>query len=221
MADVRHFVVLGLGSFGTALATRLSKNGCRVTGVDSSQERVDALKDLLYEAVVADTTDRDALAELGISKAEAVFISLGEDLAPSLLATLHARELGAKRIQVKGVTEEHGKILRSLGVDRVIFPEVEIANEIADRATWPNVLDFLPIDSEYSFVEIAVPSGLSGETLRDADLRRRFGIWVLGVKDALSGKLAIIPDADFRLTDDQLLLVIGRMPDINKFRALK
>jgi trk system potassium uptake protein TrkA len=217
MAEARNFVVLGLGS----LAKRMSKNGLRVTGVDSSQDRVDELKNLLYEAVVADTTDREALAELGVAKAEAVFISLGEDIAPSLLATLHCKELGAKRIQVKGVTEEHGKILRSLGVERVIFPEAEIATEIADRMTWPNVLDFLPIDSEYNFVEIAVPSALSGETLREADLRRRFGVWVLGIKDALSGKLTIIPDAEFRLTDDQLLLVIGRMDDVNRFRSLK
>ena len=220
MADNKRFIVLGLGSFGSALATRLSVNGCKVTGVDRSRERVEELKDILHEAIVMDSTDREALGQLLMANAQAVFISLGEHIEPSLLATLHAKELGARRILVKGVTKEHGRILERLGVERVIFPEVEMALEIADRATWPNVLDFLTIDSEYSFIEIAVPSSLSGTTLRKADLRKRYGIWVLGVKDALSGKLEIIPDGDFRLTDDQLLLVIGKLEDLNRFRSV-
>lgn len=221
MAAAKYFVVLGLGSFGSALAHRLAHNGCRVTGVDQSREFVEGLKDVLYEAVIADVTDRETLAQLGLPTAHAVFISLGEDISLSLLATLHAKELGAKRIIVKGVTAEHGRILEHLGVDRVVFPEIEIAQELADRITWPNVIDFLPIDPEYSFVEMAVPTTVAGQTLREADLRRRSGVWVVGVKDALADKLEMFPDAEFRLNDDQLLLVVGRQPDIERLRELK
>jgi trk system potassium uptake protein TrkA len=220
MAETKRFVVLGLGSFGSALARRLSNNGARVTGVDASRDHVDELKNDLYEAVVGDVTDRDTLEHLGLNNATAVFVSLGESIEPSLLATLHAKELGARRILVKGVTDEHGKILKHLGVERVIFPEVEMAQELADRMMWPNVLDFLPIDPEYGFAEIAVPTSLSGRTLRDSDLRRRYGIWVVGVKDALSGDLQIIPDGDFVLNDDQLLLVIGKKEGLNRFRGV-
>jgi len=217
----RRFIVLGLGSFGTALATRLAENNCRVTGADGLEDRVDALKDILYEAVVADVTDREALAQLNLNTADAVCISLGENIEPSLLTALHVKELGAKRIIVKGVTEEHGKILRKLGVDRVVFPEAEIARQLADRETWPNVLDFLPIDRNYGVLEIAVPEALSGETLQEADLRRRYGIYVLGVKDILTGQLQIIPPPDLRLTEDQLLLVIGHTEKLDKFREVK
>jgi trk system potassium uptake protein TrkA len=108
-----------------------------------------------------------------------------------------------------------------MGVERVIFPDEEIAREIADRMTWPNVLDFLPIDPEYSVVEIAVPESLSGTTLRDADLRKRYGVWVLGVKDALSGKLTIFPDADFRLSEDHILLVVGTQNGLDQLRELQ
>lgn len=221
MKERKKFVVLGLGSFGTALATRLAKNGCRVTGVDSDEERVEELKDVLYEAVVADVTDRDSLEQLLVGGADAVFISLGESIEPSLLAALHAKELGVKRILVKGVTIEHGKILAHLGVERVIFPEVEMATQLADSMTWPNVLDALAIDTDNSLVEITVPDSMVGKTLREADLRRRFGLSVLGIKDHLTGHLALNPDGEFRLTDDQLLLVIGRRDDLSRFSEVK
>jgi trk system potassium uptake protein TrkA len=134
---------------------------------------------------------------------------------------LHAKEIGAKRVLVKGVTDEHGKILKHLGVERVIFPEVEMAIQLADTMTWPNVLDALTIDTEYSLAEVTVPESLMGVTLRDADLRRRFGLTVLGIKDHLTGKLTLNPDAGFRLTDDQLLLMIGRKDELSRFSEMK
>ena len=216
----RHFVVLGLGTFGGALAQRLSQNDCRVTGVDRDENLVESLKDSLYEAVIADATDRTAVAQLGLAEADAVFISLGEDLAPSLLTTLHAREAGAKRIIVKGLTEEHGKILKSLGVERVVFPEIEIARTLGDQMTWPNVLDYVPIDPEHSVVEITVPNSIVSMTLLEADLRRRYGIWVIGIKDVLTGKFQMFPEPEFRFNDDQLLVVVGRQEDLNRFREL-
>src|SRR3569832_2096097 len=132
MKENKRFVVLGLGSFGTALSTRLAQNGCRVTGVDASERRVEAQKNVHYEAVVANVTDKASLAELLVAKSNAVFISLGENIETSLLAALHVRELGAKRVLVKGVSEEHGKILKHIGVERVVFPEAEMAAQLAD-----------------------------------------------------------------------------------------
>lgn len=221
MKNGKRFIVLGLGSFGTALATRLAKNGCRVTGVDASEARVDSLKDVLHEAVVGDVTDRGTLEELLVSQAHAVFISLGEKIEMSLLAALHAREAGAKRVLVKGVTDEHGRILKHMGVERVVFPEAEMAEQLADSMTWPNVLDALVVDAEHSLVEIAVPVTFAGQTLREVDLRRQFGCSVLGVKDHLTGHLVLNPDGEFKLTDDQILLVIGRRSDLNRLGDLR
>ncbi|HID23334.1 MAG TPA: TrkA family potassium uptake protein [Planctomycetaceae bacterium] len=217
MAQVKqHFIVLGLGTFGGTLARKLSENGCRVTGVDLKKELVEELKDVLYEAVIADATERASLEQLSISKADAVFISLGGTIIPSLLAALHAKELKARRMIVKGLNQEHARLLEHLGVERVIFPEIEVASELARRMTQPNVLDFLPIDPDYSLVEIAVPDSWSGHTLSDVALRSKFDVWVVGVKDVLSGKLKLIPDGRFRLTDSQMLLVIGRKKDIDR-----
>ncbi|MFO0944361.1 MAG: TrkA family potassium uptake protein [Planctomycetota bacterium] len=218
--DVKRFIVLGLGTFGTAIAARLSKNGCRVTGVDANERQVEALTHTLYEAVVADVTDRHVLQELSLPDADAVIISLGEQIERSILAALHARECGARHIYAKGVSDEHGKILKALGVERVIFPEAEIATQLADNFTWPNVLNFLQVDPEYSIIEIAVPQTLLGKTLQEADLRKKFNVYILAVKDALQGNLQGIPHGEFRLNDDQLLLVIGKHSDLARFRDL-
>lgn len=221
MAETKRFVVIGLGSFGTALATRLHENDCRVTGLDLRRDRVEGLKDRLHEAVIGDATDRDTLQQLGLRDAHAVFISLGEDIAHSLLATLHCKELGARRIIVKGVTAEHGKILKHLGVERVVFPEIEVARELADRMTWPNVLDFIPIDPDYSIAEVAVPDSFSGMALKETNLRQRYNVWVLAVKDTLADKLEVFPGGDFRLREDQLLLVVGKQVDLNRLGELR
>lgn len=216
----KHFIVIGLGSFGTSIAKRLSKNGVRVTGMDASRERVEALKDDLYEAVIGDATQRSALEQLPYKQATAVVISLGEDITRSILAALHARDLGARQVIVKGVTVDHGKILRSLGVDRVIFPETEIALQLADRLTWPNVVDYLAIDPEYSIVEIAVPDSFAGKTLQELNVRQRFGISVLGLKDALTGKLSMFPESGAKLGADQILLVVGNKDQLARVREL-
>jgi trk system potassium uptake protein TrkA len=216
----KKFIMLGMGSFGTALATKLAANGCRVTGVDGRRERLEAVKNAIHEAVIGDATDREVLENLPIKDATAVFISLGENISQSLLATLHVKELGARNVIVKGVTKEHGKILEHLGVDRVVFPEEEVARELADRMTWPNVLDYLPIDPDYSVAEVAMPGSLSGKTLAEANLRSRIGVHVMGLKDVMKGKFEMFPDGKTKLLEDQVLLVVGRESEIAALREL-
>lgn len=218
--SVKKFIMLGMGSFGTALATKLAANGCRVTGIDGRPERLEAVKNLIHEAVIGDATDREVLESLPIRDATAVFISLGENISQSLLATLHVKELGARNVIVKGVTKEHGKILEHLGVDRVVFPEEEVARELADRMTWPNVLDYLPIDPDYSVAEVAMPGSLSGKTLAEANLRSRIGVHVMGLKDVMKGKFEMFPDGKTKLLEDQVLLVVGRETEIAALREL-
>jgi len=222
MAEVKklHFVVIGMGTFGAALARRLAAHGCRVTGLDADREKIADLDGILYEPVIGDATDRATLEHLNLKDATATIISLGEDITQSLLATLHARSVGADRVIVKGVTKEHGQILKSLGVSRVIFPEEEIAAAMGDRLIWPNIVDFLPIDPEYSFVEVAVPETFVGKTLTELDLKRRYSIWVVGIKDAMTGRLEMFPGGDFKLGVDQLLLVIGKQRDLTAVQGL-
>ena len=220
MPSTRRFVVVGLGTFGSSVARQLSKNGCRVTAIDQDRDRVEAHQDDVYEALIGDATDREAMEPLDLADAEAVIVSLGRELSVSLLATLHAKELGAKRIVAKGVSDDHAKILRQLGVEQVIFPKADVGKTLADRLTWPNILDFLPIAPEYILVEVEVGETLNQKTLREADIRRTYGVMVLGIKDATTGKLEFLPDSDFQMNTGQQLVVIGRADKLEGIREL-
>jgi trk system potassium uptake protein TrkA len=213
----KRFIVLGLGTFGKALALRLSKNGCQVTGVDADENVVATVQDRLYEALVANVTDRSVLEQLLCNGTDGVFISLGEDITKSILAALHVLELGAKQVSVKGVTSEHGRILKKLGVHRVIFPEVEIAEQTADQQTWTSMVGSFQLDPDYSLVEVAAPASLAGKTLKEADLPRRHGLIVIGVKEAMAPKWDLMPKTDHVFSDEQLLWVFGHKANINSF----
>ncbi len=221
MSKKKHFIVLGLGKFGGAVAKRLHQNGCHVTGVDIDEERVVLFQDELDGAVIADSTNREALEQLSVDAVDGVFLGLGGQYEPSILATLHLKELKARRILAKVLTPEHGRILKKLGVDQVIFPEEQAGIYWADKETWPNVVDFLTIDPDFSLIEITVPDSLVGKTLQEADLRNTYGIFVIAIKDVCQNRLTLIPPSDYRMTDDQLLLILGRHEDLERFRALK
>jgi trk system potassium uptake protein TrkA len=217
----RHVIVLGLGTFGAAIARRLTENGCRVTGVDSHEERVAELQDVLFAALVADVTDRRTLEQLPIEKADAVVLSLGEDFARSILASLHLLELRARRIVAKVVSPEHEKILKKLGVHDTIFPEVEIARQWADRLTWPNILEELALGAGQIMAQMSVPGSLCGKTIREANLRAKHGITVLGLKNTVTDtEFVFNPPPDTVLNEDQILLVVGQRDNIERFREM-
>lgn len=219
--DKKAFIVLGMGSFGSAMAAQLADNGCRVIGVDQRKERLEAVKTKIHESIVADVTDREVLRNLPIAEANAIVISLGENITRSLLATLHVKELQARKIIVKGVTKEHGKILKHLGADQVVFPEEERARQLAEQLTWPNVIDYLPIDKDYLVVEVTVPESLVGKTLAEANLRNRLGVHVIGVKDVMTGKFSALPDGQTRLLEEQMLVVVGQEKDLFQLREMR
>lgn len=215
MAKARHIIVLGLGTFGGAVAASLAGNGCRVTGVDRRRDRVEELKDTLYAAVIADVTDRAAIEPLAVKDADAVVISLGSDISVSLLATLHVKELGQDKIIVKGVSREHAKLLQHLKVDRVVFPELEFASVLADQLTWPSLLERMKFGADYAMVEVATPESWVGQTLQQIDVRRRYNVLVVGTKDALTNRVEL-PSPELRLSGDQSLLLVGRQEDLKK-----
>lgn len=178
----RSFAVIGLGRFGSALATTLSELGHEVVGVDVSEDRVRALADLITLAVQLDATDEKALLGAGIKAVDVAIVSIGENIESSLLVVTLLRELGIERIIAKAVTPLHGRILEKLGVTRVIFPERETAIRLAHGLINPNVLDYIEFSKEFSIVDVTAPPEFIGRTLRDIGLRARFGLTTIAIK---------------------------------------
>lgn len=180
----RSFAVIGLGRFGSAMATTLAGLGHDVIGIDSDEDKVRALADVVSLAVELDATDEKALRASGIKDVDVAVVSIGERMESSLLVVTLLREVGIKNIVAKAVTSLHGRILEKLGVTRVVFPEREMAVRIAHSLVVPNVLDYIELSKDFSIVEVPAPAEFVGKTLRDIGLRARFGLTTIAIRHA-------------------------------------
>jgi trk system potassium uptake protein TrkA len=147
---------------------------------------------------------------------DAVVVSTGELSHLSTLITLYLKELKVRRILVKAISEDHGRILERVGASDVIYPEKDMARRIAHSLSTPNILEFIPLAEEYSISESAPPKHFLGKTLIDLDLRRKFNITVIAIKDVLSDQFIPAPPPSHMIKDSDILIVIGKTEDVEK-----
>jgi trk system potassium uptake protein TrkA len=214
---MRRVAVIGLSAFGTALVRELVKERCRVLAVDLDPGRVDLIRDLADEAVIADARDVRALEALHLTDYDAVVLSLGEPLDASLLAVLHLRDLKVRPIYAKAVNEDHRRLLLHLGVEEAIFPEADMATRTAHVLANPGFLDTLQLGTDICMAEVAPRSDVIGRTLGEIELRQRFHVNVVAVRDTLKDETRVNPDPSLRITDSDILIVIGRVEDVDRF----
>jgi trk system potassium uptake protein TrkA len=209
--------VIGLSAFGTALVRELSQQRCRVLAVDIDEERVDAVREMADEALIADARDPRALEGLRLQDFDAVVLSLGEPIDASLLAVLHLRDLKVRPILAKAVTEDHRRLLLHLGVEDAIFPEADTAKRTAHTLANPGFLDTMQLGEDINVVEVAPTAAMVGKTLADLHLRRRYAINVVAVRDTLRNQTHVNPDPAAVITDSDVLIVLGKAEDIDRF----
>ena len=214
-----QFIVIGLGNFGYNVATSLFELRNQVLAIDSNSKKIEQIKDKVTQAVVANVKDKEALSEFLSSDVDAAIVSLGDKLEASILTTLYLRDLGIKKIIVKAINDDHGQILRLIGATEVIYPEKEEATRLAQRLTTPNLIEHIPLASEYSIMEMAVPDKFAGKSLKELQLRSKYKVEVIAIKDVLHDTLQLIPGADVKIKPDNVLIVIGKKPDINKLKV--
>jgi trk system potassium uptake protein TrkA len=209
----RTFAVIGLGRFGTAMASTLIELGQDVIGIDSSEERVQAMADRIAHAVQLDATDERALRSAGIPDVDVAVISIGENIESSLLAVMQVKDLGVETIIAKAVTPLHGRILERLGVSRVIYPERDMAIRVAHWLVVPNVTDYIELSKDFSIIELPAPAEWTGRTLKELALRPRFGLTLIAIKRPSStgdGMVTnIAPTAEDRIQEHDLLALLG------------
>lgn len=213
-----QIVVIGLGRFGFHCARELHAAKHEVLAVDLDPEIVQRVRSHASRAVVLDARDTERLDALGVATFDAAVVSLGERVDVSALVTLHLKEVGVGKIVTKAGSEDHGKLLRKLGADEVIFPERESAERLAHRLTSTEVLQHLPLGEGISIDEIAPGEWMTGKSLAELALPRRFNVQVLAVRDALTGQLRANPGAGFRVKDSDSLLVVGDDARLQKLR---
>ncbi len=211
---MQRVVVIGLGIFGFNIVKELYENGFEVIAVDKGKDAVQRVRDCSTKAILADGTDKEIMEAIGIQEDDCVIISFGEDLAAATLITLHLRQMKVKTIIVKAPNEEHKLILEKVGATEVMIPEKEIAHKVAKSLISPNVIDYLPLSDDYMIFEMAPPNSFLGKTIAQLQLRSRYHIEVIAIRDIVFDKIHMVPGADFVIKDGEILVVIGKEKDI-------
>ena len=215
---MKQFVVIGLGNFGFNVAKSLASRGNQVLAIDTKADRIEEIKDYVSEAIIADAKNTKVLNEFITAAIDAVIISIGQNMEASILTTHYLKEKKIKQIIVKAINENHAKILELMGADEIILPEKDIALSLAQKLSSVNLLEHIPLTSEFSIVEIAAPEDFIGKTLKQIRLRSKYNLLVIAVKDVLQDKFYLMPEAEFKLMPDCLLLIMGRREDIENFK---
>ena len=213
------FAVIGLGSFGSNIAKTLYEKGNEVLAVDEDKEKIDEVKNFVSHAVHMDAADKENLQALGIKDMDVVIVSLGPEMEASILTVLYLSEMGTKRIVAKALTEDHAKILESVGATETIYPEKDMAIKTALKLNCPNVLEYLPLISGFGIQEIAPPEKFIGKNLRELDLRNKYGIQVIAIKELIPEKTTFVPKSDFVLKDSDILVIMGKHKQLEKINA--
>ena len=219
-----RFLVCGLGNFGSRIARRLFENGHEVIAIDLDEKKIREAKDYVSEAIVADVSEREALDQLGLDAIDAAVISLGEErIDASVLATLHLRDIGIKRIIVKTISPDHARIVEKIGATEVIFPEKEAAFRLADRLSNPHVFEQINLHEGYALVEMMAPRELWDKTLTEAGVRSKYGITVVWInRKAPNGKeTSIVPRPEDTIVEGDVLFVLGEEKAVEAFKKLK
>jgi len=215
---MKDFAVIGLGRFGSSVARTLASQGHGVLGIDSDECKIACMANVLAHVVQADATDEETLRALGVRNMDAVVVAIGHDIQASILVTVVLKELGVKQVIAKASSDIHGKVLLKVGADRVVFPEREMGARIAHSLVASNILDFIELSPEHGIVELNATRSMIGKTLRQLELRAKFGVNVLALKHGKSVKVS--PRADDSIKEGDVLVIIGETEALRRLERL-
>lgn len=209
-----QFAVLGLGRFGQKVAKELCLRKHEVIVMDKDENKINQIKDLVTHVFIGDITDEGALREANVQNCDVVIIGESSNIEANLLATQLCKELGVKQVVVKAQTTLHGKILKKLGVDLIVYPEQDTAVKLADKLTLHGVLDYMEVSKEFDVIEMKAGRKLIRHTLEDLDLRKKYNVTVLAIR---RGSESIVsPDGAIEILENDILIVMGRIEDLKK-----
>lgn len=216
---MKSFVIIGLGRFGTAIASELSALGHEVLAVDVDEERVQQVADHVTHAVTGDGRNIEVLRALGVRNFDCVVVAMGSDVGNSALITLNLKELGVKEVICKAQSHVHSRVLEKIGADRVVFPESEMGAKLAQGLSSSNVLNFIELSEDYGILELSAPQSWQGKSLRELDVRNRHHVNVIAIRK--NGELNVAPSPDLPLESGDQVVALGRYEDINLLHEVK
>ena len=210
----KQYAVFGIGRFGESVAMELQSLGCEVIAIDKDMDRVEHIADSISYAMQADFSDADFLRSLGTRNLDGVVIAESVDLESSIMATVICKEIGVQYVVVKARNERHAEILKKIGADAVISPEKEMGIKLARNLMKANFTDWIALSQDYSIAESRVPKKWLGKSLKELDIRKEYGVSVVGLKE--NSRVEVNPDPDEKLNENMILILIGANKELQK-----
>jgi trk system potassium uptake protein TrkA len=211
----KQYAVIGLGRFGSSLASALTKEDNDVLGIDINEERIEENRETIRHGVIADSTDEQSMKSLGIRNFDVAIVAIGDNMQASILTVVVLKELGVKHIVAKALSKHHGLILSKVGADDVVYPERDMGHRIAQKLMSPNIIEFIKLSDDYSIEEVKIPSNIIGKSLKELDIRAHYNVNVIAVRHQ-NNEVKIAPEPDYRLNKEDILVVIGNNSDLKE-----
>lgn len=211
---MKSILLIGLGRFGRNIAEKLNELNHDVLAVDKNEERVNAVLPYVMNAQIGDSTNGDFLKSLGIGNFDVCIVAIGDNFQSSLETTSLLKEFGASLVVSRAAGDVHAKFLLRNGADKVVYPEKQLADWIAIRYGLDNVFDYFALDDEHTIIEVQVPEHWVGKTIGELDIRKRYSLNILALKEGGRLNLGITPD--IRISTEQTMLVLGATRQLQK-----
>ena len=209
-----EFGIIGLGRFGYALAASLAEAGREVMVIDNTESKVKQIRNLVAEAFVVQDLERETLESTGIQNCQTVIVCIGEQIDKSILTTLNVISMGIPRVIAKATSRDQGCVLEKIGAE-VVDPERDLAQRLAMRLISPHALDFIRLNDDITVSEIVLTPVLTGQTVQEADLRRRFALNIIALENGTTTEIEVRPD--YRFVSGDIIVVIGKKENIRRF----
>ncbi len=218
----KKIAVIGLGILGRNLALFLAERGAEVIAIDSNMEPVEEIKDNVTVAVQLNSTSEKALAAQDISEVDVAVVCIGDNFQANLLTTVILKKLGVKRVITRASNPLERSILQEIGADELVYPEEDLAKELAVRLTAVSIKDLLSLGVNLAIAKIRPPRAICGKTLADLHLRKFYGVNVAAIYNSEDEQATEnpFPNPDHVIVENELLLVIGRKEDLIRFAEL-
>ena len=204
---MKSYMVIGLGRFGSEVARRLCELDCEVLAMDNRSDPVQQLSSRVTQAVVGDAQDKEILRALGAKDFDCAIVAIGSNLAASVLTVMNLQEREVPCIICKAHDETHSRVLKKLGVDKVVIPEQENAIRLARSLNSHNVLDYIELSEDYGILELPAPKDWIGKTLKELNVRAKLGVNIIAVENGK--KTNVSPSADYLIQEGDHMVILG------------
>ncbi|WAW15501.1 potassium channel family protein [Peptostreptococcus equinus] len=219
---MKQYMIIGAGRFGKSVAETLINMGQEVMLIDGNEDVIQQISEDIENVAIVDVTDEHALKNVGLGNFDVAIVAIGTDLRASIMATLIAKELGVPLVVSKAKDKLQAEVLKRIGADKVVFPEVDMGEKIAKSLMFDNVVDYMKLDEEHSIFEVTVPTDWIGKNLIDLSARKKYNINIVGVKSGCDelGKFEVPADPNRKFTDGDIIVIAGKSKVIEEIALL-